>query len=260
MIVDKEAIYERIRNFQWLGSDLTIDQRVVMMDRVIAVAMLDTCKQVGALHLAFSGGLDSAVLLFRTTLLGLPLVAHTVASTNDHPDIVYAKEALTQTATPGRQHIVSWGQAEVDLSNKILGVNQDHPDMYLLLLRELAKVITDVVCGDCIDEMMGGYYRHQSGELADFQYFMDRLIPDHLEPLDKISSYFGIDVYLPYTHPAVMAVCQKFLPRELADASGRKIVMVEVGEFCGVPRAIRERRKYGLISICDPYLSSTTVM
>jgi asparagine synthetase B (glutamine-hydrolysing) len=137
-------------------------------------------------------------------------------------------------------------------SNSILGTEAERPDMYLLLMQAVLPHTKTLVCGDVIDELLGGYYAHQTGGREYFEHFLKGLVEEHLEPLDRISTALGIEVHLPYGHPEVLRACSLFLPEELAGPNFRKRAIFEVANRNGVPAEATLRRKRGLITAKAP--------
>jgi asparagine synthetase B (glutamine-hydrolysing) len=259
MIVDRDRLFRELSEFKWEGSPLPFEERVTRLSEAIDGALVDLWEEYpGAedaerLHLAFSGGVDSSTLLLKAVALGLPVTTHTLGYDSAHPDIVHA--GLVRATVPeveGHEHLDPPTPEDTEWSNTILGVHRDRPDEYLLLMQAVRPHTNTLVCGDVIDELLGGYYKHQTGDEATFAHFLGQLIPGHLKPLDLISSALNIKVYLPYGHPEVLKACRLFRPDELAGATFRKRAMFDLAKREGAPREALQRRKYGLISAHTP--------
>jgi asparagine synthetase B (glutamine-hydrolysing) len=105
-----------------------------------------------------------------------------------------------------------------------------------------------VICGDVIDEILGGYYEHQRGPEA-FRRCLDLLIPRHLEALDRCSTEAGVEVYLPYASAVVLDACRAYPTEELATPTSRKRPMYRLAQGWNVPVEVQTRRKLGLDSV-----------
>ena len=117
---------------------------------------------------------------------------------------------------------------------------------------------------DIIDELMGGYWKHinpeglfnPSGNISKdrhkaLEHFRSRLIPDHLIPMNKTSSYFGVQVFLPYGSKEVMDCTKQFSIKEIFGNNTRKKPIYDIAKKCKINKDIIERRKYGLVSAFD---------
>jgi asparagine synthetase B (glutamine-hydrolysing) len=253
MIVDRDRLFRDIQAFRWEGSDIPFAERVGILEAAIDTALLHAWENhppgTERLHMAFSGGVDSSSLLMRAVALGLSVTTHTLGTSEEYPDIVYARQV--RAAVPGvegHEHLEPLTPEDTERSNSILGIQAERPDMYLLLMQAVLPHTKTLVCGDVIDELLGGYYAHRAGDEATFARFLGQLIPGHLEPLDRISSALGIQVHVPYGHPDVLQACSLFRPEELAGPTFRKRAIFDVASRNGVPAEATSRRKRGLIT------------
>ena len=253
MIVDRDCLFRNLTEFTWKGSPTPFEERVTLLDQAVDEAVSQVWRDLPEkhLHLALSGGVDSCTLLLKALPHG-PVTTHTLGVGETHPDILYARLILTHLeGVRCLEHLDPVSPRDVQVSNSILGTTAQKPDMYLLLMEAIRPYTKDVVCGDLIDELLGGYYQHQQGTLEVFQGLFDNLVPNHLEPLDQISTALGIRVHLPYGRLGVLQACSLFSPEELAGPGFRKKPLSEVAFRCGVPSDIILRRKRGLVSAKD---------
>ncbi|MFH1500504.1 MAG: asparagine synthase-related protein [archaeon] len=269
MIVGKDELFERIRNYQFEAnvSEKSYKSKIDSLERAINSSVNEICREIlkeeREVHLAFSGGVDSSLILVR--LLGEIrtsdlVVAHTLAINEEHPDMVYAKrffgELKERHINLGHTlHFTEVIKEDIRSSNEILRANMDRPDNYYMLMKILSEGTDKVICCDVIDELMGGYYSHRSSDpevsREKLKQDMGRLIENHLGISDKMSSHFGIKVYLPYGSQRVMEAASAFRIDELVDEENRKKPIYEIAERNGVIKEIIERRKYGLVSAFD---------
>ena len=119
-------------------------------------------------------------------------------------------------------------------------------------MREVSAYTDTVVSGDCIDELLGGYYDHlpPAGERA-FRRRLADLIPGHLEPLEACSSAFGVRVLLPYGDTEFMRACSVFGFNEMVAGRERKRPVYDLARRHGVMEGVLLRRKRGLVSALD---------
>ena len=197
--------------------------------------------------IAFSGGLDSSICAAILKEMGIPIVLHTMTDCQEHPDAVYATMFAKTFDISHKLYIGRPSDAQKEGSIYLLGCF----DNYWFLMHSLSKAgVYHVICCDIIDELLCGYYSHQPDGHT-FQHHLDRLIPDHLDVLDKCSTHFGINVELPYGHPDVMDAAAAFALSDLVDDSNRKKPLYAVGKKIGLPERILTRRKMGLVSAIE---------
>jgi len=258
MIDDRSRIFSDLRSFDWTPSQQSFGLKLHQLDEAITQSTWDIgsrCfEKSGDVHLAFSGGVDSTLLLYKLVGHGFPVVAHTMVSGEGHPDLIHARKAVEEIGrgVTHKVHIVASTEEDTKQSNRVLGVSQERPDNYLLLMRAICQDTRDLLCGDCIDELMGGYYAHlENPGRETFRDFLERLIPEHLTPLDRCSSLYRVRVHLPYADLRVLDACRKFYFQELIIEGERKKPICELGRLVGVPEEIVARRKRGLVSALE---------
>ena len=228
MISDREAVYARLRAFEWAPATSEPDLEAAVL---AALAELPP----GHLNVAYSGGVDSSVLLCGLLVhLGREVTAHTITAQEGHPDVQYARMA---TQLLGVEHVVHQ-------------FPEDSPgDKYRLLMLAVGGP-RPCICGDVIDEVLGGYYEHQRDPTA-FRRCLDTLIPKHLDPLDVYSSALGITVHLPYASAPFLQACRQYAVSDLADTTGRKKPLYRLAATWGIPEGIQLRRKRGLVNALE---------
>ena len=280
MIIDKEGLYKRIGDHKFFnltsGSlERKINDLYCAIDASIFRVGNSILREQEKVHLAYSGGIDSTIILTALLNYNFPVTIHTIASEETHPDMVNAKEFASELIKRGRYlshktHLIKESPERTEKANQILeekfGVKGNKPENYYELLNAIKPATPNLVCGDCIDELLGGYYPHRdpinlpvynktksldkNRETA-LKYFMNKLIPDHLRALDVFSEHFGINVWLPYGNEKVMKAAEKFSVNELIDDENRKKPLSTVARMKNVPESIINKRKYGLVSALD---------
>ncbi len=266
MIIDRVELYKRIENHVFdNGNASTLDEKLRCFENAVEESVKQTCEEIlgnsPKVHLAYSGGIDSSLVLKKIVQFRYPLVAHTMATSGTHPDMKSATryiQCLKEQSIDIEhiKHIVSVSEQDLSESNRLLGLQDTEPDNYYMLMKALALHCYKIMTCDCIDELMGGYYSHQNAKdkLEALRRHLSRLIPDHLQILDRISSHFGIDVWEPYGSEPVMASARAFNVGELVDDSARKKPVYLIAARNDIPKEIIERRKYGLCSALDAIL------
>jgi len=185
-----------------------------------------------------SGGVDSSLLLYYMTKIFEKVNCFTIAGFVDHPDVVHAK-IITDRLLAFHNILIT---EEKDDKEDFQG--DSYVRRFYVWLGELK--ISSIVVGDGVDEFNGGYYDHlRFGEKAYFDY-LERLVSEHLIPLEKNSN--NIKVYLPYLDQELINMFN-FLPlEERFDKESRKKVIYNLAIKNNLPVEIMERNKYGF---CD---------
>lgn len=222
-------------------------------------------KLLGVLHkmncscLAFSGGLDSTLLLYYMCQVFDSVWVFTIGDSKTHPDIVFAKKVVKyyrETSDTSIEHKIYCPTKRTIERERILKDNKEEDlpgDEAVRLFYKFASLYTeDIVAGDGVDEFMGGYYAHQNEPCEKTYYeYMERLQTQQLMPLSKNSG--TMRVYLPYIDEGIIFLLSQIPLAEKVDLIGRKKIMVEMAKG-KVPDEVITRRKYGF---CDALTEKT---
>lgn len=202
--------------------------------------------------LCLSGGVDSSVVAVLLKNLKSATQCFTIACHPHHPDIAHAG-ILTKTFS--LSHLICLHHPTPE---------DNCEDMYEILFSTCHRLgYNEVICCDTIDEMIGGYWAHQEPvkffsqqnisvthpEREIFDYYWQRLITNHLEPLDIWSKHFKIKVNLVYLNREVIQAVQKYPLNQRTDQLERKKPLKQIARDIGVPDVIINRKKLGLCDI-----------
>jgi hypothetical protein len=86
------------------------------------------------------------------------------------------------------------------------------------------------------------------GLKSTYKYYLSRLYPDHLVPLEKNSG--EVKVYLPYIDNDLIPIYRSIPLDKKASNTGRKLIMCEIAIKLGIPNEFIDRNKYGF---CDAF-------
>lgn len=220
----------------------SIGQPIKLAD--IESAILDSISECQANSLAFSGGIDSSILLFYLSKLHSKVDAFTIGLSNYHPDVIYSIKIVK--LFPNVEHHVYIPTKE-EISKEELHKEEYKGDIAVrLLYKFIAKHTDNVITGDGIDEFMCGYYAHQSSptERTYFEY-LKRLQKEQLAPLDKNSG--NIKVWLPYCSDKLISLMSQIPLGDKVDHASRKKILYKIAQTKFSSNLI-DRRKIGLIS------------
>lgn len=236
MIEDRELILQRLSSFSLSPAESTFPYffRTNLLRAEIKEAvksyLVPFQKEV---HLALSGGVDSTVLLYtlREVANGRTIIPHCIYSNDDSKDLSYARAVCSAVGLPLHAHSFS----------------DTGEDKYKSLYELVSRETNVILSGDCINELLGGYYKHMSDPSA-YSSFLEALPTAHLEPMQEWSNKYGVRVLLPYATSRVMEAASSFTPAECYGPERRKDPMYSIAKSMGVPADILERKKMGLCS------------
>ena len=190
--------------------------------------------------------------------------------------MTYASEFALELTNKGKNilhknYLIKESLKNIEKANQILMTEfgeegRNKSENYYELLDAIKSKTPNLVCCDCIDELLGGYYAHrdpsnlptydetktlEENREAALKYFMNGLIPNHLKILNVLGKHFGINIWLPYGDEKVMKEAENFSVDELVDDENRKKPVSAVARIKNIPESIINRRKYGLVSALD---------
>ncbi len=211
-------------------------------------------KKIKVLHLSYSGGLDSTIILHilstvcrESLFMDEGIHTYTIASREDHPDVQFARKGSKIYNTTHHEFIVEPTEKESDKFEGDNAVRQ---------LFELIPEFTDkIICCDGVDEFMCGYYNHQisvqmqNDPVCMYEHYLSKLTPDNLIPLNKSSG--DIKVYLPYLNNPLIDIYRKIPLTAKVDSKYRKKPIITIAKWLSIPDEFVDRRKYGF---CDAFL------
>ena len=192
-------------------------------------------------HLAYSGGIDSTIILSILSYIHKDVYTYTISSREDHPDAKFARLGANHYNSHHNEFIVEPTQAD---SDEQLGDNA------VRQFYECVSVHTDnIICGDGVDEFMCGYYKHQDMSMKTYMFYLSVLCPYHLVPLNSNSK--EVKVYLPYLDDVLIEIFRNIPLHIKVDHDKRKKVMIEIAKYLYIPDEFIERNKYGF---CDAFI------
>ncbi len=214
-------------------------------------------KKYGRINVCLSGGLDSSLSLaiIHSLFPDVLIFAFTIGSSSTHPDILASRQvakafdAYHIVLTPSRAALVN---ALSDMRD-MLGrdpISQGDLGVFTFYAFLADLGIKNVIAHDGIDELMGGYWDHVKAADMEpaFRHFWERLIPDHLEPLEEKAQAFNINVLYPYLDAEVVEYISYIPLKDRTSREYRKAPLRELARKYGVPEQTIVRPKKGF---CD---------
>ena len=203
--------------------------------------LLDVLEEIGINHLAYSGGIDSTIMLASLNEIYSEVHTYTISSRKDHLDIYFARKGSELYKTRHYEFIVEPNQSILDKFEGDNAVRQ--------LFEHVSEFTNKIICCDGVDEFMCGYYDHQKNPRKYYEYYLSRLFPDHLDPLNTNSR--NMEIYLPYLNKDLVSIYQIIPLCDKVDNSHRKKVMIDLAKYLEIPEEFINRNKYGF---CDAFL------
>lgn len=197
--------------------------------------------------LGFSGGIDSSCLAVAMYRLKIPFRAITLCPSLEHPDCQYAKMLADQL---NFHHSVSI-PTQTDIEEAKTAMNKSGDEIYYLLIKAFKNQgLHTIINGDGIDELVGGYPQHQWTQdrprLYWFEYHWNRLVEEHLKPLNKAADTLKVDVILPFLNPEIIKLLTIIPIDDRTDDATRKKPIRGLALLLDIPEQIIRREKYGL--------------
>jgi asparagine synthetase B (glutamine-hydrolysing) len=192
-------------------------------------------------HLAYSGGIDSTLMLVMMKKVYGQINTYTISSRENHPDIHFSRLGVEKYGTNHLEFIVAPNHSEIDVFPGDNAVRQ--------LFENVSNYTNKIICCDGIDEFMCGYYDHMKLDFNIYEYYLSRLLPDHLIPLNQISQH--VNVFLPYLDKKIVDKLSNVYYYYKVDKENRKKLMSSTAEYLGIPKEIIYRNKYGF---CDAFI------
>lgn len=222
----------------------------------------------GPISISLSGGIDSTLIsAMMVTIVEpvKPIKAFTITpAAGKHPDMYYAKLV---SKVFGLNHYeiyplldtIKYAERE---TKKMFGKNVRKGDEAIFILYEYLKLygIREIIACDGIDEIMGGYWDHrdpdnnfEGNQEAAFEYFWQKLLPNHLKPLNEISAKCGINVKFPYLEEEFVKYALSIPLKDRTDIDESKKPLRILAKKYGVPEEIINRKKIGFINALDNF-------
>jgi len=197
----------------------------------------DVISDINVNHLAYSGGIDSTILLCLMSKIFNEVHTYSVASRKEHKDLYFARIGSKIYGSVHHEFVVKPTAVETDEFPGDNAVRQ--------LFECVSKFTNKIICGDGIDEFMCGYYKHMDLKFDTYFYFLSQLLPAHLIPLSRGSG--SIKVYLPYLDDKLISITKNIPLLFKVDTATRKKVMVDIAKYLNINQDIISRNKYGFV-------------
>ncbi len=206
----------------------------------IEETIIQILKYINCNYLAFSGGIDSSLLLYYMSKIFNEIKVFTIGLNENHPDVIYAKKMVKMFDNV--KHYV-YIPTEKDINSEIYEKDFKGDNAVRLLYNYVYQYTDKIVAGDGIDEFVCGYYDHQSNPNEDTYFkYMYKLQKEQLIPLNHNSG--KVKVCLPYIDNRLIYLLSQIPLKDKVDLNCRKKIMVRLAKD-KIPEEIINRWKYG---------------
>lgn len=194
MIVGKDDLFERINNHSFeKQSNLSYTEKLKLFEKSIDNSIKNILKEIlkdkEEIHLAYSGGIDSSLLLVKIlkNVKDIPVIAHTVGSNYYSADFYYSKFFADKLKKnyPNLQHEIHHtlivNEEDVKIYKEIFKTEDYSVDGYYFVPKTISQYTNKLISGECIDELLGGYGPERiSKDDEDYKKVMSQL-PIYIE-------------------------------------------------------------------------------
>lgn len=184
-----------------------------------------TIRENNVHNLAYSGGIDSTIILCLMSKIFKHVNTYTMTSRINHPDILFANIGSEKYKSNHTNIIIKADKTKGVYEQFFENINIDK-----------------IICGDGIDEFMCGYYKHQNDSKEMYKCCLSELVIEHLIPLNKNSQ--SIKVYLPYLGENLINIMVQIPLKEKVDKKYRKKFITKVAKHLNIPDKFITRCKY----------------
>lgn len=211
----------------------------------IEETIIEILRDIDCSNVSFSGGIDSALLVYFMRKAGKRPTVYTIGISDSHPDVLASREM--SIFLPIEKHWLYIPTAEeIEVESKPTDFAGDNA--VRLLYKKLKSMgVTDIIAGDGIDEFMCGYYAHQRDpNYTTYHDYIQKLQDEQLRPLNNNS--MDIRVHLPYLDERLITLLSQIPVDNKVNHDDRKLLMQQMAKRAGLPETNIKRRKYGF---CD---------
>ncbi len=231
MIVHPIDWFKKYENLAYPGYNTSVD--VVEIINLLKEVIYDTKVN----HLAYSGGIDSTILLCLMSDIFYEVNTYTISSRKDNKDIYFSRLGSNIYKSNHHEFIVEPNEKETD---KFTGDNAVRQ-----LFENVINFTDKMICGDGVDEFMCGYHKHKDLSFDTYSKFLKELLPNHLIPLNIGS--MNVKVFLPYLDNKVVSIIKDITLTEKVSYNERKRVTNKIAKHLNIEEKIIYRHKYGFI-------------
>jgi asparagine synthetase B (glutamine-hydrolysing) len=257
--IDNQVITEP--NPDWSEKELEEILRVAIKN--CAEQCMDS-NESGRVFTSLSGGLDSSFCLaiIRQLFPRAVISTYTTGGNENHPDIQSARLIARLFHTfhveiiPEENEEKLWNNDFKDTFPDIQ--NPAGGDVAVFCLYRVMAIdgAKAAITHDGIDELLGGYWSHRANcgphQEDAFRDLWKRLVPEHLEPLQRDVDYFGIRLFLPYLQLPVVKYIAGIPVHQRTSRAESKIPLRNIARKY-LPSEIIERKKEGFCSGLDKF-------
>lgn len=193
--------------------------------------------------LAFSGGLDSTVLLFASSFRLAPCTAGFLGSTdltNSRDSAAMASVSLHEVVL-GDADILRYREIISRIDRKVTNFELGYEIVLAAVLDNVDEV--EVVTGQGADEIFYGYRKLLDNPEMDNSLYLERLMSRTIPREKKIAEHFHKKLLTPYLNKEIFDFAASLGRDHNIEGDRNKAVLRNAAKLLGVPEKIAERPK-----------------
>lgn len=244
------------------------------LDRILREAHADCADIVshlnaGPVAICLSGGVDSSLgaAMLRSLFPSIPIVAYTIGSEPDYPDVAYAMQVAHRFGLDHRvlvptadEYLDAWHELSAIAAQKgIERLVEGSIASYLLFRQMRRDGLRAFIHHYGADELFGGLLPHRHGLRSSelnahsiFAFYWEGIERSHLWPLDIASNAVGLHSVFPYLQEAFVREATTIPLAQRTSVQQTKIPLRDLACTYGVPDAVIGRVKRRLYDSVPP--------
>jgi len=261
MVVGKNVINPMLKVFRLLPNDFTFKTKVNKLNVAMTTSIAkiaDATKKDGCqvIHLAYSGGVVSNILLRKFAVLGHNVICHTIGGFGvADPDIIFAKRGLLKfNGDNVLRHEAYMADLNSEKSKKECSLLLNsrtciaHP--YYDFLHEIVtkNAVSHLVIGEFANQLFAGSTYHSESNEGTYENIIRNTVLNCINEIDVIASYYGVKIWLPMISPSIISEVRQFKLDELIRNKCGKLPLKAIAKFLEIPFE-NENKDFNIISL-----------
>ena len=244
------------RSFFSIAPEVTGEEKVLSRVKDLLAGAVSIRIPSRKFGLLFSGGLDSVIILKLLKDLGCSFACYTAATSEDSPDLVWAKKACGHFSVPLKSAIVSDMNDVEKYLQKVVVLIEDSNVMKvgvalpLFIASELARKdgCKVIFSGSGADEVFAGYdrYKRSAPDVLNKDCYADvlKIYEKNSYRDDVVTMHNNLELRVPFLDKEVVSYGLRIAPSlKIADSVVEKYILRRLALELGIPSEFALRKK-----------------